>query len=203
MAMEKQNKQFQDMLDSLDDLPLENTPNVASKWEILAMGLQGKKPAKKSSLMVYIIGMAALFFAVLIFFWAEPKQGLPLAQVANKIVEKPLYLSPSKVMKNSVLKPINKKKNVVKMNVVEPPVLVQAIDSFLPLESTKLLSLQEPVKVKPRYVEIDFTNEVYAAKFPSANTSEKLVQFRFFKSEISNPSNTQGGSSLLQFKTNF
>jgi hypothetical protein len=203
MAMERQNKQVQDMLNSLDDLPLENTPNVASKWEILAMGLQGKKPAKKLSLMVYIIGMAALFFAVLIFFWAEPKQDLPLAQVANKIGEKPLYLSPSKVIKNSVLKPINKKKNVVKMNADEPPVLVQAIDSFLPLESTKLLSNQEPVKVKPRYVEIDFTNEVYAAKFPSANSSQKLVQFRFFKSETSNHTKTQGGSSLLQFKTNF
>lgn len=102
----------------------------------------------------------------------------------------------------AIVKPANKRKTSLKKR-GEAPVLVQTKDSILPTMPAITVAEKAPEIVKSRYVEIDFTNEVYAAKFPLANTSEKLVQFRFFKPEIGNHTNAQGGVSLLQFKTNF
>lgn len=200
--MERQNKILKEKFESIDDLPLDFTPNLESKWELVSAALPAKKSDKKLLFIWYLGGVAALFLAVISFFWAEPKQVLPLAILSPKVVEKPAALVVAPKKEIAIVKPTNKRKTSLKKR-EEAPVWVQAKDTILPAMPAITVAEKAPEIVKSRYVEIDFTNEVYAAKFPLANTSEKLVQFRFFKPEIGSHTNAQGGVSLLQFKTNF
>ena len=200
--MERQNNILKEKFESIDDLPLDFTPNLDSKWELVAAALPAKKSNKKPLFIWYLSGVAALFLAVITFFWSEPKQDLPLAAIPPKVVEKPTAFVAAPKKEIAIVKHANKRKTSLKKR-EEAPVWVQAKDSILPAIPAITVAEKAPEIVKSRYVEIDFTNEVYAAKFPLANTSEKLVQFRFFKPEIGNHTNTQGGASLLQFKTNF
>lgn len=202
MAMERQNNLLQEKFESLDDLPLDYQPNIESKWELLAAGLHGKKPARKPKLIWYLSGVAALFLAVLTFFWSEPKQIILPTQVVNIIPDKPqqLVLVKPQVIKESALK--IKRKAPIKTR-VEAPVLVQTKDSVLPNEPSSLLAEVEPVKQQARFTEIDFTDEVYLAKFPVANSEKKLVQFNFFKPQMGGNVNSNTQESTLQFKANF
>jgi hypothetical protein len=200
--MERQNNMLKEKFESIDDLPLDFTPNLESKWELVAAALPAKKSSKKPLFIWYLGGVAALFLAVISFFWAEPKQDLPIAALTPKVAENPAAFVAAPKKEIAIVKPANKRKTSLKKR-GEAPVLVQTKDSILPTMPAITVAENAPEIVKSRYVEIDFTNEVYAAKFPLANTSEKLVQFRFFKPEIGNHTNAQGGVSLLQFKTNF
>lgn len=200
--MERQNNILKEKFESIDDLPLDFTPNLDSKWELVAAALPAKKSSKKPLFIWYLSGVAALFLAVITFFWAEPKQDLPLAALTPKVVEKPTAFVAEPKKEIATIKPVNKRKTSLKKR-EEAPVLVQTKDSIMPALPAVLVAEKVPEKIKSRYVEIDFTDEVYAAKFPKANTSEKLVQFRFFMPETSGFSSTTNGGSPLQLKANF
>lgn len=200
--MERQNNILKEKFESIDDLPLDFTPNLDSKWELVAAALPAQKSSKKPLFIWYLSGVAALFLAVITFFWAEPKQDLSLAAIAPKVVEKPTAFVAAPKKEIATIKPTYNRKISLKKR-EEAPVLVQTKDSILPIEANVLVAEKAPEKIKSRYVEIDFTDEVYAAKFPAANTSEKLVQFRFFMPETNGFSSTTNGGSPLQLKANF
>ncbi len=200
--MERQNNLLKEKFESIDNLPLDFTPNLDSKWELVAAALPATNSSKKPLFILYFSGVAALFLAVITFFWFEPKQDLPLAAPTPKIIEKPTAFVAEPKKEIATIKPVNKRKISIKKR-EEAPVLVQTKGSILPALPAVLVAEKVPEKIKSRYVEIDFTDEVYAAKFPKANTSEKLVQFRFFMPETSGFSSTTNGGSPLQLKANF
>lgn len=200
--MERQDKILQEKFESLDDLPLDFKPNLESKWELLSAGLHTKKSDNRPKLFLYISGIAALFLAIFFMFRPEPispkmDSALTLKEPVKK--EFPLIEENKSAI---TIAPVSYKRRLTKKKEILEQIS-PTIDSIVAKEEPILLEVVEPIKEAPRYVEIDFTNEVYLARFPAANTEKKLVQFRFFKPELGSQSLGSSEASPLQFKANF
>jgi hypothetical protein len=200
--MERQNNILKEKFESIDDLPLDFTPNLESKWELVAAALPAKKSSKKPLFIWYLSGVAALFLAVFTFFWTGPKQDLSVAVLTPKVIEKPIEIVAINKNELANVKTLNKRKTSLNKR-EETTILVQTKDSVLPIEESKLVAEKVPEKITSRFVEIDFTDEVYLAKFPAASNEKKWVQLKFFVPETNGFSSATNEGSPLQFKTNF
>ena len=180
---------IKEKIESLTDLPVGFTPNLASKWEVLENGLKPEKKPLVFAWRKYLSMAASLLFiggaGLLLIKNINTKP--PLANA----VKQEIKLPPTNLQVAKAPIKINKKRldNVRSKKVVSPqPVLLPQADTAAPepvfveqpIVPTEAIAVAEPTLAKKpkRFEEVDFNTPVIGTTVPT-QTYVESQKFRF------------------------
>lgn len=186
--MELDNQYIKQQIDSVTEFPDGYTPNLETKWEILATSIQEQKKQKATLLLWGKISAAASVLIIMglclrLFTQQGPIESKIASQLNTDSKIQQILPSPVKVEKE--IKPINKVRKRTAVIPIEEIVNDQVAFTYQTIDTNQVKAVNPaivlPIKATAkmdRNVEIDFFEPAISVH-TSSETIVKAIQFKF------------------------
>jgi hypothetical protein len=176
-----ENKKIRDKINSLDELPENYHPNMASKWSLLEAGLDGNENRKVIAWKHIAVAAVLVMMAGSAFVLLNYQETSQLSEKST-VIKNASTLSKANVPGRTESQPVQEMKEepqpVKKVNrekiflapvkeedmIAVIPVKDSIVQPFTPVKETAMLTVNAPKAKKRRFIEVDFNDNIAVNK---------------------------------------